>query len=98
VERTTFSWTAKGGPRVTLGVWSKKRTLAPGRTPETGVRLPVTGRGNIQSGDCRRAKNRKQYTRSMAAVPNSPLVPVDEYLNSSYSPDMEFVDGILVGA
>ena len=30
VERATASWTAKGGPRVTLGVWSKKRTLGPG--------------------------------------------------------------------
>ena len=29
-ERATFSWTAKGGSRVTLGVWSKKRTLQPG--------------------------------------------------------------------
>lgn len=29
-ERTTVSWTAKGGPRVTLGVWSKKAKLAPG--------------------------------------------------------------------
>ena len=32
----------------------------------------------------------------MAALPGSPLVPVDEYLNSSYSPDMEYVDGVLV--
>src|SRR5271157_116230 len=33
---------------------------------------------------------------SMAAVPNPPLVAVDEYLNSSYRPDMEYVDGVLV--
>jgi Uma2 family endonuclease len=32
----------------------------------------------------------------MAAVPASPLLPVDEYLNSSFHPDMEFVDGSLV--
>jgi Uma2 family endonuclease len=32
----------------------------------------------------------------MAAAPVSPLVPVDEYLNSSYRPDMEYVDGVLV--
>jgi hypothetical protein len=31
-ERTTVSWTAKGGPRVTFGIWSKKRRLAPGET------------------------------------------------------------------
>jgi hypothetical protein len=30
VERSTLSWTAKGGSRVTLGVWSRKKTLAPG--------------------------------------------------------------------
>ncbi len=29
-ERTTLSWTAKGGPRVTLGAWSKKRRLGSG--------------------------------------------------------------------
>lgn len=34
VERTAMSWTAKGGPRVTLGVWSKKRLLAPGERLE----------------------------------------------------------------
>ena len=32
----------------------------------------------------------------MAALPNSPLLSVDEYLNTSYDPDVEFVDGILV--
>src|SRR5262245_35771554 len=32
----------------------------------------------------------------MATAPTFPLVPVDEYLNSSYQPDMEYVDGILV--
>jgi Uma2 family endonuclease len=32
----------------------------------------------------------------MAALANPPLVPVDEYLNSSYRPDMEYVDGVLV--
>jgi hypothetical protein len=31
-ERTTLSWTAKGGPRVTFGIWSKRRRLAPGET------------------------------------------------------------------
>ena len=30
VERAGLNWTAKGGPRVTLSVWSKKKTLAPG--------------------------------------------------------------------
>src|ERR1019366_6698031 len=32
----------------------------------------------------------------MAALPNSPLVSVEEYLNTSYNPDVEFVDGVLV--
>jgi Uma2 family endonuclease len=32
----------------------------------------------------------------MAALPNSPLVPVEEYLNTSYDPDVEYVDGVLV--
>jgi len=32
----------------------------------------------------------------MAAVPNSPLVSVEEYLNTNYNPDVEFVDGVLV--
>ena len=32
----------------------------------------------------------------MAAAPDTPLVPVDEYLNTSYSPDVEYVDGVLV--
>jgi Uma2 family endonuclease len=32
----------------------------------------------------------------MAALPDSPLIPVDEYLNTAYDPDVEFVDGVLV--
>lgn len=32
----------------------------------------------------------------MAALPASSLVSVDEYLRTSYSPDMEFVGGILI--
>ena len=32
----------------------------------------------------------------MAAAPTLPLVPVDEYLNTAYHPDMEYVDGVLV--
>ena len=32
----------------------------------------------------------------MAAVPNSPLVPLEEYLNTPYDPDVEYVDGVLV--
>jgi len=32
----------------------------------------------------------------MAVVPTIPLVSPDEYLNSSYRPDMEYVDGVLV--
>ncbi len=32
----------------------------------------------------------------MAALPNSPLVSVEEYLNTNYDPDVEFVDGALV--
>src|SRR5580704_14979780 len=32
----------------------------------------------------------------MAAQPNSPLISVEEYLNTSYDPDVEFVDGVLV--
>lgn len=32
----------------------------------------------------------------MAALPTSPLVPVEEYLNTSYEPDVEYVDGVLV--
>lgn len=31
----------------------------------------------------------------MAALPDPPLVSADEYLNSSYHPDMEYVDGVL---
>jgi hypothetical protein len=31
VERCVLSWTAKGSPRVTLGVWSKQVQLEPGR-------------------------------------------------------------------
>jgi Uma2 family endonuclease len=32
----------------------------------------------------------------MAAAPDSPLVTLEEYLNTSYDPDVEFVDGMLV--
>jgi Uma2 family endonuclease len=32
----------------------------------------------------------------MADMPDPPLVAVDEYLNSSYRPDREYVDGVLV--
>ncbi len=32
----------------------------------------------------------------MAALPTSPLVTVEEYLNTSYEPDVEYVDGVLV--
>ena len=32
----------------------------------------------------------------MAALPNPPVVTADEYLNSSYRPGREFVDGFLV--
>jgi Uma2 family endonuclease len=32
----------------------------------------------------------------MATAPTTPLVPVDEYLNSSYRPDVEYIDGHLV--
>jgi Uma2 family endonuclease len=32
----------------------------------------------------------------MAALPSSPLIPVEEYLNTMYHPDVEFVDGLLV--
>src|SRR3982750_214283 len=32
----------------------------------------------------------------MSTAPVQPLVPVDEYLNSSYRPDVEYVDGVLV--
>jgi Uma2 family endonuclease len=32
----------------------------------------------------------------MATIPPSTLAPVDDYLNSSYSPDKEYVDGVLV--
>jgi Uma2 family endonuclease len=32
----------------------------------------------------------------MAALPGARLVPVDEYLNTSYEHDLEFVDGVLV--
>jgi Uma2 family endonuclease len=32
----------------------------------------------------------------MAVAPTIPLVSVDEYLNSGYHPDMEYVDGVLV--
>ena len=30
----------------------------------------------------------------MAALPDSPVVWVEEYLRTSYEPDMEFVDGV----
>jgi hypothetical protein len=33
-QRTTLNWTAKGGARVSFGVWSRKRVLAPGDTLE----------------------------------------------------------------
>jgi Uma2 family endonuclease len=32
----------------------------------------------------------------MAALPTSPPIPVEEYLNTSYDPDVEYVDGVLV--
>jgi Uma2 family endonuclease len=32
----------------------------------------------------------------MAALPDPPLVALEEYLNSSYSPDREYVDGVLL--
>jgi Uma2 family endonuclease len=32
----------------------------------------------------------------MAALPRTPLVTVEEYLNNAYDPDVEFVDGVLV--
>ena len=32
----------------------------------------------------------------MAALPDSPLLSVEEYLNTPYDPDVEFVDGVLV--
>jgi Uma2 family endonuclease len=32
----------------------------------------------------------------MAALPSTPLVTVEDYLNSAYDPDVEFVDGVLV--
>jgi Uma2 family endonuclease len=32
----------------------------------------------------------------MATAPTVPLVPVDEYLNTSYERDVEYVDGVLV--
>jgi len=32
----------------------------------------------------------------MAALPNSPLISVEEYLSTHYDPDVEFVDGVLV--
>ena len=32
----------------------------------------------------------------MAVSPVAPLVSAEEYLNSSYRPDLEFVDGVLV--
>lgn len=32
----------------------------------------------------------------MASVPTQPYVPVAEYLNTSYRPDLEYVDGVLM--
>jgi Uma2 family endonuclease len=32
----------------------------------------------------------------MASAPTLPLVPVEEYLNTSYEPDLEYVEGTLV--
>src|ERR671910_322942 len=32
----------------------------------------------------------------MATAPTLPVVPVEEYLRSSYHPEMEYVDGVLV--
>jgi len=31
----------------------------------------------------------------MAALPESPLLSVEDYLNTSYDPDVEYVDGAL---
>jgi hypothetical protein len=33
----------------------------------------------------------------MAALPHAPFTSVEEYLNTSFDPDMEYVDGALVG-
>src|SRR5437588_1042552 len=44
----------------------------------------------------RKTAHSESYTVSMAVAPIPPLVSADEYLNSSYRPDMEYVDGILV--
>ena len=32
----------------------------------------------------------------MAALPDPPLVSLEEYLNTTYDPDVEYVDGVLV--
>ena len=32
----------------------------------------------------------------MAALPNPPLISVEEYLTTAYDPDVEYVDGVLV--
>src|SRR3954470_19685029 len=32
----------------------------------------------------------------MAALPDSPLVSVEQYLSTAYDPDVEYVDGVLV--
>jgi Uma2 family endonuclease len=40
--------------------------------------------------------NSERYTEYMAVGPLPPVVSADEYLNSSYRPDLEYVDGALV--
>lgn len=36
------------------------------------------------------------YAENMASAPAIPLVPVEEYLNTSYEPDVDYVDGRLL--
>src|SRR5204862_5594649 len=40
-----------------------------------------------------RAESRSRYSKIMAV---NTLIPVEEYLNTSYDPDVEYVDGVLV--
>lgn len=38
----------------------------------------------------------KTYNIHMATAPNVPLVPLEEYLHTTYEHDVEYVDGVLV--
>src|SRR5579864_5508728 len=75
----------KPGPCIARfrGIFALSRSNQPKRTVTTdGLRAPRRSRGQPMA-----------YPRSMAT---SSTVPVEEYLRTSYHPDMEYLDGQLV--